>query len=129
MLPSEVEDPRVSINFWNLNRRIMVDYNNYHHYFTIIIIIIIRLCRPILLISSSTDLWKITFISSWCSCVVSILRLSVSSFSSHYLKTSRRCILLLPTLFTSVIFSSMTSWRRQLFHRIRPTNWHFYAGY
>ena len=50
------------------------------------------------------------------------LRSSASSFSSQYLflflRSSRSCVLLLPTPFTPVICPSMASWRRQFLLRI-----------
>ena len=56
-------------------------------------------------------------------CRLHLFRFSASSFSSQYLllflKSSRSFVLLLPTLFTSVICPSMASWR-QFFLIIRP---------
>ena len=55
-------------------------------------------------------------------CRLHIFRSSASSFSSQYLllflKSSRSCVLLLFTPFTSVICPSMTSWRRQFLLRV-----------
>ena len=55
-------------------------------------------------------------------CRLHLFRSSASSFSSQYLllflKPSRSCVVLLPTPFTSVIFPSMPSWRRQFLLRI-----------
>ena len=76
------------------------------------------LLLSILLIRRSVDLWKITCISSLCSIhKLSFVSLT-SSFSSQYLplllKSSRSCVLFLPTPFTSVICPSMTSWKWQI---------------
>ena len=55
-------------------------------------------------------------------CRFHLFRYSASPFSSQYLlffKSSRSCVLLfLPTPFTSVIWPSMASWRRQFLLRI-----------
>ena len=57
-------------------------------------------------------------------CRLHLFRSSASSFSSQYLllflKSSRSCVLLLPTPFTSVIRPSMASWKRQFLRRIWP---------
>ena len=66
-------------------------------------------------------------------CRLHLFLSSASSFSSQYLllflKSSRSCVLLLPTPFISVICPSMASWRRQFLLRIWPCNWLSYAGY
>ena len=52
-----------------------------------------------------------------------LFRSSSSTFSSQYLlflKSSRSCIILLTIPFTSVIFPSIVSWRRQFLLRIWP---------
>ena len=55
-------------------------------------------------------------------CRLHLFRSSASSFSSQYLllflKSSRSCVLLLPTPFTFVIYPSMASWRGQFILRI-----------
>ena len=55
-------------------------------------------------------------------CRLHLFRSSASSFSSQYLllflKSSRSCVLLLPTPFTSDICPSMASWRTQFLLRI-----------
>ena len=57
-------------------------------------------------------------------CCFHLFRPSASSFNSHYLllflKSSRSCVLLFPTPFTSIICLSMASWRRQFLVRIWP---------
>ena len=50
-----------------------------------------------------------------------LFRYLASSFSSQhllFLKSSRSCVLLLPTPFTSIICPSVASWRRQFLFRI-----------
>ena len=83
-----------------------------------------------LLISRSMDLWKIICISSFC--VNDNFLSSASYFSSQYLllflKSSRSCVLLLPTPFTSVI----CQWHNEggnLFSEYDQSNWLFYVGY
>ena len=62
-----------------------------------------------------------------------LFRSSASSFSAQYillfLKSCKTYVLLLPTPFTSVICTSMASWRRQFVLRIWQSNWLFYVGY
>ena len=57
-------------------------------------------------------------------CRLHLFRSSAYSFSSQnlllFLKSSRSCVLLLPTPFISFICPSMASWRRQFLLRIRP---------
>ena len=76
-----------------------------------------------LLVSRSMDSWN-TCISSLCSIHKLLFQSSASSFSSQYLllflKSSRNCVLLPPTPFTSVICPSMPSWWRQFLLRIWP---------
>ena len=81
-----------------------------------------------LLISRCIELWKIC-IPSLCSIdklSFPSFRFSASSFSSQYLllflKSSRNCVvvLLLPTPFTSVVYPSVASWRKQFLLRIWP---------
>ena len=63
--------------------------------------------------------YDITYLITW---RLHIFQSSASSISSQYLhlliKSSRSCVLLLPTLFISVICPSMASWRRQFLLRI-----------
>ena len=57
-------------------------------------------------------------------CRLHLFRSSASSFSSQYLllflKSSKSCVILLPTPFNSIICPSMASWRRQFLLRIWP---------
>ena len=67
-------------------------------------------------ISSSSSIDKLSFPS------ILIFQLPplVSNYFLLILKSSRTCVLLLPIPFTSVICSSMASWRRQFLLRIWP---------
>ena len=73
-----------------------------------------------LLISRSKDM-EDTYVRLR-NCSLHLFRSSASSFSSQYLllflKSSRSCVRLFPTPFTSVICTSMASWRRQFLLRI-----------
>ena len=79
------------------------------------------LLLSMLFISGSMYLWTIiTLIYSLCSIEklsIHLFRSSSSSFSSQdlllFLKSSESCALLLTTPFTSVIWPSIASWRRQ----------------
>ena len=46
-----------------------------------------------------------------------------------FLKSSRSCVILLPTPFTSVICPLMASWRRQSFSEYNQSNWLLNVGY
>ena len=86
-----------------------------------------------LLISRSMDLWKIC-ISSLCSTdKLSFLSFQSSASSQYlllFLKSSRSCVLLLPTTFTSNICPSMASWRIiNFFSEYDQFNWLFYVRY
>ena len=75
-------------------------------------------------------LWQLCLISSihslkWVHCLNCLFFISASSFRSQYLllfpKSLRNCVLLLlPTPFTSIIFISMASLRRQFLLSIWP---------
>ena len=90
----------------------------------IIIIIIIILLLSMLLISRTVDLWIVLPYVRLINCHLHLFRSSASSFSSQYLllflRSSRSCVLVLPTPFTSVLCPSMASRRRQFLLTIWP---------
>ena len=65
-------------------------------------------------------------------CRLLLFQSSASSFISRYLlflKSSRSCVILLPTTFTSVICPSMHHEGGNFFSEYDRSNWLFYLGY